>query len=93
MKWKPGLIPRLFKSSVNYMKAPIIYLSLLLFISVIRMALQSYTYMTYMYLFPLFDVVGKRPHRSERIFPSFAVLGSVFAQNTTFFSLVFQVCM
>ena len=32
MMWNPGLIPRLFKSAVNYVKARIIYLSLLLFI-------------------------------------------------------------
>ena len=65
MKWKPGLIPRIFKSSVNDVKAIIISLSLLLFISVVRMALHLYTYITYMYLFSLLEVVGKRPHRSE----------------------------
>ena len=88
-----GLILRLFKSSVDSVKARIISLSLLFLIAIINMELQSYTYMTYMYLFPLFDVVGKRPHRSEQMFPSLVVLGSIFAQNTTFFSLVFQVCM
>ena len=65
MKWKPGLIPRLFKSPVNDVKALIITLSLLLFISIVRMALNPYTYITYMYLFPLIELVGKRPHRYE----------------------------
>ena len=65
MKWKPGWIPWIFKSSVKYVKALIISLSLLFFISVVRMALQPYTYITYMYLLPLLEVVGKRPHRSE----------------------------
>ena len=37
MKWKPGLIPCLFKTSVNDVKALIIYLSLLYFISVVMM--------------------------------------------------------
>ena len=46
MKWKPGLIPRLLKSSVNSVKAFIIYLSLLFFIALVRMALQSQTYIT-----------------------------------------------
>ena len=54
-----------FKYSVSSVKARIIYMSVLLFISVVRMVLQSYTYMTYMYLSPLLDVVGKHPHRSE----------------------------
>ena len=43
MRWKHGLIPRLFKSSVNDVKAFIVSLSLLFFIAVVRMALQSYT--------------------------------------------------
>ena len=46
MKWKPGLIPQIFKSSVNDVKALIIPLSPLLFIAVVSMALQSYTYIT-----------------------------------------------
>ena len=65
MKWIPGLILQLYKSVVNSMKSHIISLSLILFVAVFRMALQSYTYMKYMYLFPLLDVMGKRPHRSE----------------------------
>ena len=65
MKWKPGLIPRILKSSVYDLKALIIYLPLLLFVALVRMALQSYTYIKYMYLFPLTEVVGKLPHRSE----------------------------
>ena len=44
MKWKPGLTLWIFKSSVNVVKAFIISLSLLFFIAVVRMALQSYTY-------------------------------------------------
>ena len=40
MKWKPGRIPRRFKSSVKDVKALIISLSLLSFISVVRMALH-----------------------------------------------------
>ena len=46
INWKTGLIPRIFKSSVKYMKAHIISLLLLFFIVVFRMVLQSYTYMT-----------------------------------------------
>ena len=49
MKWKPGFIPRLVKSSVNYDKALIISLSFLIFISVVRMVLQSYTYIHYIH--------------------------------------------
>ena len=45
MKCNPGLIPKLFKSSVNSVKSRIIYLSLLFLISVVRLALQSYTCM------------------------------------------------
>ena len=40
MKWNPGLIPRLFKSSVNSVKDRIISMSLLLLVSVVIMALQ-----------------------------------------------------
>ena len=40
IKWKPGLIPWLFKSSVNDVKDLIIYLSLLFFIAAVRMVLQ-----------------------------------------------------
>ena len=61
------LILRIFKYSGNSVKARIISLTLLLFISVGRMVLKSYTYMTYIYLFNLLDVMGKRPHRSEYI--------------------------
>ena len=46
MKWNPGWIPRLFKSSVKDVKALIISLSLLFFIDVVSMKLQSYTYIT-----------------------------------------------
>ena len=49
MKWKPGRIPRRFKSSVKDVKALIISLSLLFLIDVVRMELKSYTYITYMY--------------------------------------------
>ena len=65
MKLNSGLIPQIFKSSVNYAKACIIYSSLLLLFSVVSMELQEYTHMTQIYLFTLLDVVGKRPHRSE----------------------------
>ena len=37
-----------------------------------------------MYLFHLLDVMGKRPHISEYIYPSFVLLGSTVVQNTTF---------
>ena len=50
MIWKPGVIPQNFISSVNYVKARIISLSLLFFIAVFSMALQSYTYMTYVFV-------------------------------------------
>ena len=46
MIWKHGLIPRPCKSSVNDVKALIISLSLLFLIDVVRMKLQSYTYIT-----------------------------------------------
>ena len=46
IKWEPGSILRLFKPSVKYVKYHRTYLSLLFFISVVRMVLQSYTYMT-----------------------------------------------
>ena len=41
IKVKPGLIPLIFKSSVNYVKALIVSLSLLLFVVLVRMVLQS----------------------------------------------------
>ena len=65
MKWNHGLIPRLLKSSVNDVKSLIVSLSLLFFVAVFRMVLQSYTYITYMYLLPLIEVVGERALRSE----------------------------
>ena len=65
MKWNPGLIPRISKSSVNYVKYCILSLSLLLFIVVVKISLKSYKYMNWMYLFPLLDVMGKLPHISE----------------------------
>ena len=65
MKWITGWIPWIFKSSVKDVKYLIIYLSLLLFITVVKMELQSYTYISYMYLLLLLEVVGKRPHRYE----------------------------
>ena len=65
MEWKPGWIPRLFKSLIKDVKDLIISVSLIFLISVVRISLQSYAYMTWMYLFPLIDVVGKHLHRSE----------------------------
>ena len=41
-----------------------------------------------MYLFPLLEVVGNHLHRSEYIFPSLGVLGSVVVRNTTFFLIM-----
>ena len=64
--WNPGLIPRLFKSSVNYVKVCIISLSLLFLIDFIRMVLKSYTHMTYIHFFPLLDLVGKYVHISKK---------------------------
>ena len=46
MKWKPGLIPLIFQSSVNDVKYLIISLSLLFFVVVVSIALQSYTCIT-----------------------------------------------
>ena len=60
VKWNPGLILRLFQCVVHSMKVHIISLSLVLFVAFSSMALQSYTYMTHMYLFPLFYVMVKR---------------------------------
>ena len=37
-----------------------------------------------MYLFPLLEVVGKRPHIYEYIFPYLVVLGSTVVKYTTF---------
>ena len=62
IKCKPGCIYWLFKYSVKDVKALNISFSLLLFIAVVRMSLQSYTYITLMYLFPLLKVLVKRPH-------------------------------
>ena len=65
MKWNPGLIRRIFKYSLNSVKARIISLSLIVFIAVFSMVLQPYTCMTNMYLFTLVYVVGKHPHMYE----------------------------
>ena len=65
MKWNRELIPRIFEYSVNSVKNCIISLSIILFVAVVRMALESYTYMMKIYLFTLLDVMGKRLHRSE----------------------------
>ena len=46
MKSKPGFITWIFKSSVNYVKDFIISSSLPLFIDLVRMELNSYTYIT-----------------------------------------------
>ena len=43
MEWKPGLIQRIFKSPVNSAKARIISLTILFFVAIGRMELQSYT--------------------------------------------------
>ena len=64
-KWNPGLILWIFKSVVNFVKSRIISLSLIFFVAVVSMELQSYKYMTYMYLFPLIGVMGKRMDRFE----------------------------
>ena len=42
MKWKPGLIPCLFKSLVNDVKAVILSLLLLLFVALVNITSQSY---------------------------------------------------
>ena len=65
MKFKPGLIPRFFKSSVNDVNSLIISVSLLLFIDVVRMELHSYTYIYIDVPPPPLEVVGKYPHRSD----------------------------
>ena len=65
IKWDSGFIPRVFKTSINSMKALIISFSLLFFVAVVRVELQSYTYITYIYLLPLIEVVGKLPHIYE----------------------------
>ena len=69
----------------NSVKSRIIYLSLLFFVAVIMMALQQYTYMKYMYLFPLLGMTRKGLHTSEWMFPSLVVLGSTVVQKNTFF--------
>ena len=65
IKCKPGLIPQIFESSVDSMKASIISFSPIFFVAVVIMELQSGTYVMYVYLFLLLDVVGKLPHISE----------------------------
>ena len=45
MKWNPGLIPRIFKDSINYVQTHIITMSLLSLMSVVWISLQLYTYM------------------------------------------------
>ena len=85
MKWKPGLIPRIFKSSVNDVKSLIVSFSLLLFVAVVRMELQSYKYITYMYLFPLLEVVVKCTHRPKATARNVVVIGSTVVQNTYIF--------
>ena len=65
MRWNSGLIPQLFKSIVNYVKSRIISLSILFFVDVVRMTLQVYTFMAYMCLFTLLNVMGKCPNRSK----------------------------
>ena len=65
MKLNLELIPLLLKSVVNYVETHIISMSLLFFIAVERMALLSYTYIMYMYLLPLLDVIGYHPYQSE----------------------------
>ena len=59
----------------------IIYLSILFFIGYFRIELKSYTYITYIYLFPFFDMIGKRPHKSEYISPSCVTFGYMVTQN------------
>ena len=90
MKWKPGWINRLLKLFVKDAKALIIYLSLLFFIAVVRMELQSYTYIKYMYILPLLEVVGKCLHRSEYILRYLVVLGSTVVQYTTFVLILYS---
>ena len=65
VKCNPGLIPWIFNYVVNSVKARILSLSLIFFVTFFIMALQSYTYIMYMYLFPLFGFIGKRPHKLE----------------------------
>ena len=87
MKCRPGLIPRLFKSSVNYVKYRIISLSLLFFVAVFRMVLQSYTYMTYNICFSwLVWWVNVRIGLSKFFFPSFARV-HICAKHYIFFLL------
>ena len=64
-KWNPGLIMWIFKSALNYLKDCIISLSLMFFIAFVRMLLQPYTYITYMYLFTLLGVIWKSPHKRD----------------------------
>ena len=65
MKLNLELIPLLLKSVVNYVETHIISMSLLFFIAVERMALLPDTYIMYMYLLPLLDVIGNHPYKSE----------------------------
>ena len=54
---------------VNSVNARILYLSLLLFIGSIIIELQPYTYITYIYVLPLFEMIGKFWRKSEYILP------------------------
>ena len=77
----PGLIKRFLKSVADSVKSRIISSSLIFFITVLIMKLQSYKYITYMYLFTSLGVIGKRTHKLQQNFPSLVVLGSTVVQK------------
>ena len=58
------------------------------FIGAVRVPLKSYTYITHMYIFPLFDIMGKLLYISGYILPLLVSLGSTVTQNI-FFLLFF----
>ena len=87
MKYNPGFILWLFKSSAYSVNSHIVSLSLLLFIAVARMSSQSHTYMTYIYLFPLMYLVGNTSHISEYMFPSFVIIRSTVVKKKMFLLL------
>ena len=59
------------------------------FIGAVRVPLKSYTYITHMYIFPLFDIMGKLLYISGYILPLLVSLGSTVTQNIIFFCYFF----
>ena len=88
MTWYRGLNPWGLRYVYKLVSARIISLSLLFFIQSFRIVLQSYKHITYIYILPLFDVIGNHPHRYDYILPQLVSPGSNVTQNTIFVFLL-----